>query len=321
MTDTTIITKVARKVIEAKDIVSFELVSNDGGDLPEFTAGSHIDVHINDELVRQYSLCNAPSERHRYLLGILREVESTGGSVAMHDQVNVGDVLTISQPRNSFHLLEDASYSLLLAGGIGITPILCMAQRLSEIERDFDLHYCTRTVARTAFRDLLVHSSFSARVHFHHDDGDKAQLLDIPGLLASRPDDANLYVCGPKGFMDIVIETAEKSWPADSIHREYFSADPMAGHEDDETFVVKIASNGAEFVVLPDKTIVEVLKENDIHVPVSCEQGICGTCLVGVLDGIPEHRDYFQTDEEQEANNQMTVCCSRAKSKEIVLDL
>lgn len=312
---------VAKKSEEAADIVSLELVPSVGSRLPEFSAGSHIDVHIKDGIIRQYSLCNSPDETHRYLLGVLKEPESKGGSIAIHNDINEGDKLTISKPRNSFHLIEDSPYSLLLGGGIGITPILCMAQRLYSLGQEFEMHYCTRSQDRTAFQEAINSSPFAERVHLHQDDGPDEQLLDIPRLLSERPDNANLYVCGPKGFMDFVIETAEQTWPVDSIHREYFSADPKAGHDDDTSFKIKIASTGNTYIVPPDKNIIDILADNGIDVPMSCEQGICGTCMVRVIEGIPEHRDSYQTAAEMEENVQMTVCCSRAISEEITLGL
>lgn len=312
---------VTKKSIETADIASFELAPTDETVLPVFTAGSHIDVHIDGGYVRQYSLCNAPEERHRYLLGVLKEQHGSGGSAAMHEGVKEGDLLQISPPRNTFHLNEIAAHSLLLAGGIGVTPILAMAHRLAKLGSSFEMHYCTRSRERCAFYDMLKDSSFSERVHFHFDDGPPDQFLDIPGVLKDRRNDANLYVCGPKGFMEAVIGNAEKNWPSETVHREYFSADPQAGYDDDESFEVQVKSTGEVFHVPADKTIVETLEAHGIRVPVSCEQGICGTCITGVLEGIPDHRDEILTEEEQDANDQMTVCCSRAKSKRLVLDL
>lgn len=313
--------KVAKKTIEADDIASFELVHPKGESLPAFTAGSHIDLHIREGLIRQYSLCNDPAENHRYLLGVLKEPISTGGSIAMHENVQEGDTVEVSQPRNSFHLIEEADYSLLLAGGIGVTPILAMAQRLVTLGKKFDMHYCTRSRARCAFHDMLQNSSYTERVHIHFDDGPKEQLLEIPGLLKEYPAGANVYVCGPKGFMDVVISNAEQHWPAGTVHREYFSADPQAGHDDDDSFEVKIASTGETYTIPSDQSIVEALLEHDIEIPVSCEQGICGTCLTPVIEGTPDHRDLFLSSAEHEANDQMTLCCSRSKSDILVLDL
>ena len=312
--------KVASKVMEADSTASFELVDPAGSDLPSFTAGSHVDVHLSDNIIRQFSLCNNPRENHRYWLGVLREVDGRGGSAAMHDNVNAGDTIQISTPRNNFNLLDDKPKSLLLAGGIGVTPILSMVQRLHDVGSNFSMHYCTRNRARMAFHDFIRNAPFVASVDFHFDDGDKAQLLDIPGVLASQPEGTNVYVCGPKPFMDIVISTAEQSYPGDAIHREYFTAEPI-DHSADGSFEVKLASSGDVYTIPADKSIVDALAEHGIEIPVSCEQGICGTCLTGVIEGEPEHHDSFLTDDEHTANKEMTLCCSRSKTPRLVLDL
>lgn len=313
--------EVARKSLAADDIAAFELVDPEGRDLPAFTAGAHIDVHMGEGLVRQYSLCNAPCERHRYCLGVLREPVGTGGSAHMHDRVAEGDSVEVSAPRNSFRLVEDAEHALLLAGGIGVTPILAMAHRLSALGKNFELHYCTRSRARTAFHDELQSAAFSEQVQFHFDDGPKSQLLDLPGRLARHEEGHHLYVCGPGGFMEAVIAASAEAWPAGTVHREYFSNDPQAGHDDDQAFQVTIASSGETVEIPIGRSIVERLAEIGIDVPVSCEQGICGTCVTGVLEGEPDHRDLVLTDEERAANDQMTLCCSRAKSPVLLLDL
>ena len=313
--------KVSKKSIEAEDIVSFELVHPDGDILPAFTAGSHIDVHMGDKLIRQYSLSNDPAENHRYLLGVLKEVDGSGGSLTMHEQVKEGDLLQISQPRNNFHLLEEAEYSLLLAGGIGVTPILGMAQRLASLGKNFDIHYCTRSRERCAYYDQLKISTFAEKVNIHFDNGPKEQRLDIPALLRDYPEGANVYVCGPAGFMEVVISNAEQHWPSGAVHREYFSADPAAGHDNDCSFEVKIASSGEIYTIPAEQSIVEALLEHDIEILVSCEQGICGTCLTAVIEGEPEHRDMFLSEAEHDANDQMTLCCSRSRSDILVLDL
>src|SRR5438477_5461230 len=175
--------RVERKAIEAIDICTFELVGLDATPLPGFSAGSHIDVHLPGGVTRQYSLCNDPSESHRYLIGVLKDPSSRGGSKAMHEQVQEGDVLEISAPKNHFPLAHEAEGSLLLAGGIGVTPILCMAERLAVLGADFEMHYCTRSEERTAFRDRIAESGFAAKVRFHFDDGDAEQKLDIAALL------------------------------------------------------------------------------------------------------------------------------------------
>ncbi len=186
--------RVQRKSQEAEGVVALELVSADGRPLPGFGAGSHIDVNLPNGLVRQYSLCNSAAERHRYRIAVLREPTSRGGSAAVHDLVKEGDVLTISAPRNHF-ALHDAPRSLLLAGGIGVTPILCMAQRLATWGADFEMHYCTRSATRTAFRDEIAASAFADKVHLHHDDGAEAQKLRVAELLATPEPGTQIYVC------------------------------------------------------------------------------------------------------------------------------
>ena len=189
--------RVARKWTEAQDICAFELVNADGGALPAFSAGSHIDVHLPGGLTRQYSLCNDPTVSHRYLIGVLKDPGTRGGSKAVHEQVHEDDVIQIGAPKNHFPLAHEASKSLLLAGGIGVTPILCMAERLSIAGADFEMHYCTRSMDRTAFRERIQHSSFASRVRFHFDDGEHEQKLDIAALIAEQPPATHLYVCGP----------------------------------------------------------------------------------------------------------------------------
>ncbi len=312
--------KVVNKVKEAEEIVSLELASVDGRPLPSFSAGAHIDVLIRDGLTRQYSLLNDSSEQHRYIIGVLRDPESRGGSVAVHDDINVGDTLEISAPKNHFELVQ-AKRTLLFAGGIGVTPLLCMARRLSTIDADFEMHYCTRSRERTAFFDAIKASKFADRVHFHFDNGDDAQKMDIKSLVANPDPGTHLYVCGPTGYIDYVINAAkEAGWPASQLHLEYFAAAEV-DTSGDTSFEVKIASTGQVFTIPPDKPITQVLDEAGVFIPVSCEEGVCGTCLTRVLEGTPEHRDLYLTDAEHEANDQFTPCCSRSKSPMLVLDI
>ncbi len=312
---------VVRKNIEAEGVCSFELAATDGRSLPSFSAGSHIDVHIPGGLVRQYPLCNHPDENHRYLIGVLRDPGSRGGSQAMHEQVQEGLRLSISEPRNLFPLAHEAKRTLLFAGGIGITPILCMAERLAQIGEDFELHYCARSAERTAFIERMQKSSFADRVHFHFDDGESTQKLNAPDVLQGFSEGHHLYVCGPGGFMEFVLSSARAcGWPEDRLHREYFAAAPVS-NVDDGSFEIQLASSGRCFQVAADRSVAEVLIEAGVEIPLSCEQGICGTCLTRVLEGTPDHRDMFMTDEEHKRNDQFTPCCSRAKSPRLVLDL
>jgi vanillate O-demethylase ferredoxin subunit len=321
MNTSTLTVRVAKKSLEAQDICTFELVDVNGAVLPSFSAGSHIDVHLPNGITRQYSLCNDSAESHRYLIGVLRDPATRGGSQAMHDMVSEGDVLQISVPKNHFPLAHEAKRSVLLAGGIGVTPILCMAERLAIAGADFEMHYGTRSKQRTAFYDRILASRFASRVQFHFDDGAPEQKLDIAGLLATPQPGVHLYVCGPKGFMDAVLGTARsRGWPEAQLHYEFFSAEVVKSASD-ASFQVKLASSGRIVVVPANKTVVQALAEAGVEVQTSCEQGVCGTCLTRVLEGEPDHKDLYLTPEEQAANDQFTPCCSRARSAMLVLDL
>jgi vanillate O-demethylase ferredoxin subunit len=313
--------RVARKTIEAEGICSFELVAADGRPLPAFSAGSHIDVHVPGGLVRQYSLCNDPGETHRYLIAVLDDPASRGGSRAMHAQVHEGDTLAISAPRNQFRLVPQARRHLLLAGGIGITPLLSMAESLATEGADFELHYATRSLARTAFVGRIQRSRYAARAHLHVDDGDPAQRLDLPAVLAAPAAGTHLYVCGPQGFIDAVLAQARaQGWPEAQLHVEFFGAAPVAT-EGDEAFEVELARSGRVIIVPAQRSVAEALLDAGVEIALSCEQGICGTCLTRVLSGLPDHRDSYLTPHEHAANDQFTPCCSRARSARLVLDL
>ena len=312
---------VSKRVETTADICTFELADPLGNALPSFSAGSHIDVHMGDGLVRQYSLCNDPRDTHRYMIGVLRVADSRGGSATMHDQVQEGEVLEISEPRNHFQLAHGAKRSLLIAGGIGITPILCMAERLANIGAEFEMHYCTRSEQRTAFLQRIRAASFSSKVHFHFSDGPAEQKFDMEAALANPVPDTHLYVCGPNGFMDRVLMIAKRGgWPGHRLHREYFASSVQYSQNDVE-FEVRIASTGKAYRVPKDQTVVSALAAHGIEIPTSCGQGVCGTCLTRVIDGDPDHRDVYQTDAERARNDQFTPCCSRARSPVVVLDL
>jgi len=313
--------RVARKAQEALDIVTLELVATDGRALPAFSAGSHVDVQLPGGITRQYSLCNDPEETHRYLIAVLRDPSSRGGSRGVHDGVQEGDLLQISAPRNHFPLAHDAKTHLLLAGGIGVTPILCMAERLAMTGAAFEMHYATRAPERTAFRERIAAASFADRVHFHYDNGDAAQKLDLKALLASPHAGTHLYVCGPKGYMDAVLGAARAAgWHESQLHYEFFGAEVVKS-DSDAGFEIKLASSGRIVLVPKDQSVTQALAAAGVEVMVSCEQGVCGTCLTRVLEGVPDHKDSYLTPEEQAANDQFTPCCSRSKTPQLVLDL
>jgi vanillate O-demethylase ferredoxin subunit len=321
VTAATLTVTVSRKWKEAQDICGFEFSSQDGSPLPPFGAGAHIDVHLPDGLVRQYSLCNNPDKSAHYQIAVLRDASGRGGSLAMHDTVHQGDSIKISEPKNHFPLAHGAPRHLLIAGGIGITPILCMADRLASIGAAFELHYCSRTPERTAFTSRIQTSPFKSRVAFHFDSGEQGQKFDLKKTLASSKSDTHLYVCGPRGLMDAVLSAArEQKWDEARLHYEFFGAviERSAG---DTTFQIRLASSGVTLDVPPGCTVVEVLAAHGVEVSTSCEQGVCGTCLTRVIDGEPDHRDSYLTDEEKAAGDQFMPCCSRARTHLLVLDL
>jgi vanillate monooxygenase ferredoxin subunit len=321
MSPVPLLVRVSRKTQEAIDICSFELMRPDGAALPRFAAGAHIDVEAPGGLIRQYSLCNDSSESHRYLIGVLKDPASRGGSVAMHKSLKEGDVLRISEPRNHFALAQSKKRSLLLAGGIGITPILCMAERLSSTGSPFELHYCSRSPERMAFHDRLLAAPFSIHTHMHFDSGHDSQKLNLRAVLESLEIDCHVYVCGPQGFIDIVTKTAwEMGWAEEQVHREYFGATVVNSSGDFE-FEVRIASTGKTIIIGPNETVLAALSAHGVEIPYSCEQGVCGTCLTRLLGGEPEHRDHFLTEQEKRLNDQFLPCCSRSKSKLLILDL
>ncbi len=314
--------KVISRREEAQDILSFELADPAGRSLPPFGAGAHIDVEVNDGMTRQYSLCNHPGERHRYLVAVLKDPHSRGGSLALHERLQEGDLINISEPKNHFPLAAKAKKSMLFAGGIGVTPILCMAERLAQTGADFEFHYCARSLGRMAFVERIQQSAFASKAYFHLDDGPDAQKLDAKQVLGMPQPEVHLYVCGPTGFMDWILTTAnELGWPDEQVHREYFAAAAPATGLAAGEFDVQIASTGETYRIPADKSITESLRGQGIEIPTSCENGLCGTCLTRVLEGEPEHRDYFLTKKERALNDQILPCCSRARSAKLVLDL
>ncbi len=221
----------------------------------------------------------------------------------------------------NFPLAHGAKRGLLLARGIGVTPILCMSERLAVTGAEFDLHDCTRSRDRTAFHGRISGSAYASRATFHFDDGPVEQKADLPGLLAKPADGTHLYVCGPKGFMDVVLSTARANgWPEDQLHYEFFGSDVVKS-DADQSFQVKLASSGRIVVVPGNKTVVEALADAGIEIMTSCGEGVCGSCLTRVLEGECDHKDRYLMPEEQAKNDQFLPCCSRSRSPMLVLDL
>jgi len=301
----------------AEAIHGFELVDPRGRDLPRFAAGAHIDVRAAG-LLRQYSLCNDPAERRRYCIAVLREAQSRGASRHLHDAVRVGDLVEVSLPRNNFPLATVAERHLLIAGGIGIAPIMSMVAELRRRRADFLLHYCTRSLQRTAFREALMPLAAEGHVLFHHDGGDPARGLDIKAALRDPHPGTHLYFCGPEPMMAAATEAA-KEWPADTVHCEYFTAPLSEIVDEDRPFRVRLARAGTEYEVPVGETIVDVLRRHGIAVRTSCELGYCGACLTPYRAGEPDHRD--QVLEENSRKRYVLICCARSKTPILELDL
>jgi cytochrome P450/ferredoxin-NADP reductase len=313
----TLTVRVASRRVVAQDIVALELESADGTPLPAFEPGAHVDVHVNAELLRQYSIASDPAERGRYRLGVLLDPNSRGGSAAVHAAFHTGQVLEIGRPRNHFPLRLDAGHTLLFAGGIGITPVLAMAHALHAAGRSFELHYCGRSAGRLAFLEEL--QRFGPRVQVHLDDGPESQRLHIDAVLAAPSAESHLYVCGPNGFMDHVTGAAQRlGWHEERVHLERFGAEV---NTDGAPFTVVAARSQVTFEVQPGERIADKLVAHGIPVRMSCQSGVCGTCVTRVIDGMPDHRDHVQTASEKAANRTITVCCSRSKTRRLVLDI
>ena len=311
---------VAKKWREAAEVHGFELVDAEGRDLPPFTAGAHVDVEIAPGLVRQYSLCNDPRRRDHYQIAVLREAVSRGGSAGLIERIEVGQTVQVSEPRNHFALEPSARRTVLIAGGIGITPILCMAERLAHTGAPFELHYAARSPERAAFLGRIEALAGKAKIHFS--EGPEAQRLDLDAVLADPAPGTHLYVCGPARLIEAALAAAKtRGWPSSRVHREYFAPPDGQDTGPGEAFEVEIASSGEVLAIPAGKAITEVLAEHGIEIATSCEQGVCGTCVTRVLEGVPDHRDVYLTPDEQAANDRMTPCCSRAKTARLVLDL
>lgn len=300
----------------AVDVRTYELVSADGRPLPDWTPGSHIDVHVPAGLVRQYSLCSDPTIRNRYRIAVKKEPGGRGGSLSMHEDVETGSVLAIGLPRNYFPLASDHAPSLLIAGGIGITPIYAMARSLAaDGRRSWTLHYCARSAAHAALRDELQRLAPQSVVqHFS-----EAPVLDVASLLGAQAPDVHVYCCGPVGLMAAVKEATANRDP-ERVHFEWFAAPPV-DHSHDQVFEIELARSGIVANVSADRTILQVVRECGIDAPSSCEAGVCGTCETVLLAGDADHRDLLLTPDERAQNRSIMICVSRARSKRLVLDL
>jgi ferredoxin-NADP reductase len=303
----------------ARDTQLFEFAPTNGATLPPAEPGAHIDVHLPNGLTRQYSLAVPHAAPSAYVIGIKLDANGRGGSRYFFEQLENGQTLSISRPRNHFPLTETAAHTVLIAGGIGITPIWAMVQalrtRAATTRTTWELHYSCRSRADMAFADDLAGSKGA---HFHFDDESAGRYLDLGAIVAAAPRDAHLYCCGPVPMLD-AFHNAASSFPPEQIHSEYFSAKEAPSLEGG--FVVVLAKSGKEFLVPHGKSILQTLRDGGLDLDSSCEEGICGVCEKTVVSGVPDHRDVILSDAEHAANKTMMICCSGSKSERLVLDM
>lgn len=319
----TLIVNVAQRTQETAAIAVFELRAPDDSALPPFTAGAHIELFLRDGLSRCYSLLNDPDERHRYVIGVNLDAAGRGGSAFVHEHLHEGTTLRIGPPRNHFPLDEVAAragHTVLVAGGIGVTPLLSMVARLEAMQSPWTLHYCARSRDTAAFAARLESTAFAhGRVEWHFDRAPGQGSLDLGRLIDEAAAGSHVYCCGPSPMLKAF--EAEVARRADCHgHVEYFAGvgvpEGTAGRYD-----VVLAKSGKIVVVKPGETMLDALLDAGVDAPYSCREGVCGTCEVAVLEGTPEHRDLVLSQDERAGGRTMMICCSGCRGDRLVLDL
>ncbi|MGA5702717.1 PDR/VanB family oxidoreductase [Peterkaempfera bronchialis] len=300
--------RVAHTAPAADGVLALTLVDPDGAALPPWTPGAHVDLHLGPGLVRQYSLCSDPDDRTHYRIAVLRVPGGRGGSARVHDTVRPGHTLAVSAPRNHFPLVDAEEY-LLVAGGIGITPLLPMAHRLTALGRPWRMLYGGRTRATMAFLGELPPRQVTVVPE------DEAGRPDLAAFLAGRSG-ATVYACGPGGLLDAV-----RALHPGPVHTERFTAPAPAPDDGDRPFEVRLARSGRSVTVPVGTSVLDAIRDAGVDAPSSCEAGICGTCETTVLDGVPDHRDDLLTPGEHAAGRTMLICVSRCRGERLLLDL
>lgn len=299
----------------AHDVLELTLADAAGAPLPGWTPGAHIDLVLDDSLVRQYSLCSSPSDPLRWRVVVLRTPDSRGGSVQVHDRLRPGTTVRTRGPRNHFPLVSAPRY-VFVAGGIGITPLLPMIAEAEATGADWTLLYGGRERASMAFLDELA--GYGDRVTIAPQD--EVGLLDLQATLGEPRADTLVYCCGPEGLLSAVEKHCE-DWPAGALHLERFSARPQVAAGTDSSFELVLQRSGLTLQVPPDRSVFQVVKDAGVSVLGSCLEGVCGTCETEVVDGDVDHRDSVLNDEERESNEFMMICVSRCRSARLTLDL
>lgn len=299
----------------------FDLRLKNRDTLPRFTAGANIGVHINDDLVRHYSLCNNPKESYRYIIAVAKAADSKGGSLWMHQHLKEDGTISISPPQNHFSLDESSAYSILVAGGIGITPILAMMMSLEEQGKKWELHYVSRDKNRAPLLSQIIVMQNSLKfgiIHLYFSRAEPSSRLDLPAIISRAPKDSHFYCCGPKSLLNDYIKCLEHV-SSEKVHLEHFHSEQTAANQG--KFTIVLARSGMEIDVHQGQTVLDVLKKHSINISYACGEGVCGSCEVQVLEGLPDHRDNVLSDTEKDENKSMMVCCSGSLSDRLILDL
>jgi ferredoxin-NADP reductase len=308
--------RVAVRTVGAEGVVVLELRDPTGAELPVWTPGAHVDVTLPNGLVRQYSLCSDPADRSMWQIGVLREPAGRGGSAWVHDELLEGMDVDVRGPRNHFPLVASPRY-VFIAGGIGITPIMPMAAAAERAGAEWEFHYGGRSRTSMAFVETLD-AAHGPRVSLHPQD--EVGLIDLDRILGTPQPDTLVYCCGPEPLLR-AVEQRCAAWPAGALHVERFAPKDVGEPVLTGAFEVELATSGRTLTVPPEKSILQVVEEAGIAVLSSCQEGTCGTCETGVLEGAVDHRDSLLSPEEQAANDTMFICVSRAAGPKLVLEL
>ncbi|MEX2374198.1 MAG: PDR/VanB family oxidoreductase [Dehalococcoidia bacterium] len=303
---------------ETDRVVIYELADPDDWDLPPFTPGAHLDVFLDDKTVRQYSLCGSARETKRYRIAVLAETDGRGGSLAIHGGWKKGDIVPVSIPRNNFPLDPDAPRHVFIAGGIGITPFVPMMDAVVAEGGEFRLHYATRTPRETPFRNVLETEPYRRHITFHHSRSDPATRLDIPALLQHLSADDAIYVCGPKGLIEEVLQHSRAAGFV-NVRAEQFTPDERIVPRGEAAYTVELARSGRTVEVLPGQSMIEAIRAAGVEIDSSCQAGVCTSCKTRYLAGAPIHRDLVMSPEDR--REFVTPCVSSVAGTHLVLDL
>ncbi|CAI2936681.1 PDR/VanB family oxidoreductase [Aminobacter niigataensis] len=312
-----ILLQVAEIAVLTPRVSAYRLVSPHGERLPAWSAGAHLNFRLPSGRARCYSLCGDPANKAEYWVAVQREENGEGGSLEVAETFSRSVVVRADPPRNGFPLAENGQHHVLMSGGIGITPVIAMIHHLKRSKASYFVHVCARSLKEVAFRDIIQAEVAAGRAALHLDGNDPARRPDMAALVGTAAAGVHAYACGPAGFLK-AFNRATESWPREQVHVESFTPEARQA-EGDKPFSVTIASTGKTIQVSVGTTLLAALKADGHDIATSCRQGICGSCMVPYLDGEPDHRDQTLTDDER--RDFLTVCCSRARSASLTLDL